>query len=151
MIPGDWVVTPPPHERDQAATRDARAAFNRFLETYPRSEWRERAAEMLSEVVDALVRHEMYVAEFYLSRDDRRAAAVRLEGIRNHFPESTLVPDAMFMQALTFIEMDDVAEARRVFEEMITHFPDHHQSKRAGVYLKHLDAKREGAKRGDDG
>jgi outer membrane protein assembly factor BamD len=151
MIPGDWVVTPPPHERDQAATRDARAAFNRFLQTYTRSEWRERAAEMLAEVVDALVRHEMYVAEFYLSRDDRRAAAVRLEGIRTHFPESTLVPDAMYMQALTFVEMDKLDDARRVFEELITHFPDHHQSRRAGVYLKHLDREPAGGKRGHDG
>lgn len=151
LIPGDYIITPPPHERDQAATRDARAAFTYFLNTYPRSPLRERAEEHLSEVVDALVRHEMYVAEFYLSRDDRRAAAVRLEGIRASFPESSLVPDAMFLQAITLLEMNQTDEARRVFGEIIAHYPDHHQSLRAKDYLLHLDRRAEGGKRGGNG
>ncbi len=151
MIPGDWVITPPPHERDQAATRDARSAFSHFLKNYPRSPWIERADEFLQEIVDALVRHEIYVAEFYLSRDDRNAAAVRLEGVRKNFPESTLVPDAMFMQAITFLKMNDRKEAERVFNEIMTHFPDHHQSLRARDYLQHLGADQGGAKRGNDG
>ncbi|MBW2278526.1 MAG: outer membrane protein assembly factor BamD, partial [Deltaproteobacteria bacterium] len=67
MIPNDWLITPPTHERDQAATRDARSSLSHFVRTYPRSEHVERAEEILAEVVDALVRHEMYVAEFYLS------------------------------------------------------------------------------------
>src|SRR5512137_1279365 len=45
QIPGDWLIMPPPYERDQSATRDARAAFASFLSTYPESEWRERASE----------------------------------------------------------------------------------------------------------
>lgn len=151
MIPGDWIVTPPPHERDQAATRDARGAFSQFLKNYPGSPWRERASKLLSEVVDALVRHEMYVAEFYLSRDDRRAAAVRLEKVRVSFPESSLVPDAMFLQAITYLEMNDIVQARRVFDEIITHFPDHHQSHRARDYLDHLDRKTRSGKRGGNG
>jgi outer membrane protein assembly factor BamD len=151
MIPKDWVITPPPHERDQASTRDAREAFSSFLKNYPKSTWRERATELLDEVETALVRHEMYVARFYLSREDRLAAAVRLEGIRNDFPGSGLVPDAMLMQAVTFLQMNQVDNARRVFEEIITYFPNHHQSKRAKDYLRHLDLKIRGAKRGSDG
>jgi outer membrane protein assembly factor BamD len=139
MIPGDWIITPPPHERDQTATRDARSAMATFLQTYPESPWRGWARNILDEVEDALVRHEMYVAEFYLSRDDRRAAAVRLEGVLASFPRSRLVPDAMFMQAVTYLEMGDPYKARLVFESIEKHFPDHHQSLRARDYLRHLD------------
>ena len=85
MIPSDIFILPPPHERDQSATRDARTALQSFLKTYKESPWRERAKEILSEVVDALVQHEIYVAEFYLNRDDRQAAAVRLENVRVNF------------------------------------------------------------------
>jgi outer membrane protein assembly factor BamD len=151
MIPGDYIVTPPPHERDQAATRDARVAFSGFLRTYPETPWSARAAELLSEVEDALVQHEIYVAGFYLSRDDRRAAVVRLEGVREHFPESNLVPEAMLMQATVFLEMDDIAEARRVFQDIVTHFPGHHEGRRAEDYLEHLDAKHGSQKRGGNG
>jgi outer membrane protein assembly factor BamD len=152
MIPGDWLIMPPPYEKDQSATRDARAAFASFLKTYPRIDdpghehaavrnaLRERAQEYLVEVVDALVRHEMYVAQFYLSRDQRKAASVRLEGIWVSFPESSLVPDAMFLQATTFLEMGEPAQARRIFTEIARQYPGHYQTKRATDYLRHLEA-----------
>ena len=141
MIPGDWFIVPPSYERDQAATRDARDAFSTFLKTYPDSKYRARATEELVAVVDALVRHEMYVAEFYLKRDLRKAASVRLEGIWTSFPESTLVPDAMFMQATTFLEMGETAEAKRIFEEIVRRYPEHYQTKRAQDYLHHLEVR----------
>jgi len=138
-IPDDWFINPPPYERDQGATRDARAALSRFVRAYPGSPLRERAQEMLCEVEDHLVDHEMYVAEFYLARDDHLAAVTRLEGIRHHFDNSTLVPDAMFLQAKTFLYMGRVLDARRVFGEIVEHFPEHHQSLRAKDYLDRLD------------
>jgi outer membrane protein assembly factor BamD len=141
QIPGDFFIMPPSHERDQAATRDARDAFSSFLRTYPESRFRERAGEELVRVVDALVRHEMYVAQFYLSRDLRKAASVRLEGIWVSFPESTLVPDAMFLQATTFLEMGEPGEAKRIFAEIARHYPEHYQTKRAKDYLRHLEVR----------
>jgi outer membrane protein assembly factor BamD len=151
MIPSDIFILPPPHERDQSATRDARTALQSFLKTYKESPWRERAGEILREVVDALVEHEIYVAEFYLSRDDRQAAAVRLENVRVNFQESSLVPDAMFLQAITYLELSKNKEARRVFGEIITYYPKHHQSLRARDYLKHLDTREGSERRGRDG
>jgi outer membrane protein assembly factor BamD len=139
IIPKDVFIMPPPHERDQAATRDARNALIRFIKTYPESEWQEPAQNKLSEVVDALVRHEIYVAEYYLSRDDKLAAAVRLEKVRVNFKESAVVPDAMFLQAMTYLELNKTREARRVLGEIITYYPSHYQSLRAKDYLKHLD------------
>jgi outer membrane protein assembly factor BamD len=151
MIPKDWLIMPPPHERDQSATRDARMALSLFLKTYKDSPWRERASELLSEVVDALVRHEIYVAKFYLSREDRRAAAVRLENVRENFKESSLVPDAMFLQAITYLELNKTAEAKRVFGEIVNFYPEHHQSQRAKAYLRELGGGASLDKRGGDG
>ena len=151
VIPGDWIVTPPPHEKDQSATREARWAFAEFLKTYPESTWREPATKYLREVENALVRHEIYVARFYLHRDDRRAAVVRLAGIRFDYPESALVPDAMFLQALTYLEMNRRDKAVETFNEIIAHYPNHYQTLRARDYLKHLRRKEKEAKRGDDG
>ena len=151
MAPSDLFIMPPAHERDLASMRDARMAFTNYFANYKDSPLRERALEIFMEVENALVRHEIYVAGFYLSRDDRNAAAVRLEGIQNEYPNSTLVPDAMFMQAVTFLEMDKDDEARRVFGEIIKHYPDHHQSKRAQKYLRYLDQKSGDSKRGENG
>lgn len=151
MIPGDWVITPPPHERDQSATRDARMALNSFLNTYPRSPHRERVRELLAEVENALVRHEIYVAEFYRSRKQLKAATVRLAGVRASFPDASMVPDAMFLRARTYLQLDRTGDARRVLEEIIEFFPEHYQAKRASDTLKHLDAERRDESRGGDG
>lgn len=145
LIPGDFIITPPPWERDQSSTRDARTSFDSFIKTYSQSPYVPKATQLLGEVEDALVRHEMYVAEFYLSRADRRAAAVRLEGIRVHFPSSSLVPDAMLLQALTYLEMGQPQNARTVLEEVIMYFPAHHQSLRARSYLASIDKTASGA------
>lgn len=152
MIPEDWLIMPPSHERDQSATRDARMAMAQFLKTYSKSPYRDRAMALLGKVVDALVRHEIYVAEFYLSRDDQNAAAVRLETVRENFKESSLVPDAMFLQAVTYLEMYKTRDAERVFREIITFYPTHHQSERAKEYLRFLEVELdEGVTRGGDG
>jgi outer membrane protein assembly factor BamD len=151
MIPGDFLITPPPHERDQSAVRDARGAFSAFLDEYPKSPHRERAAELLAEVVNALVRHEIYVAEFYRSRNHLKAAAVRLEGVRRSFPDASLVPDAMFLQARTYLELDRLDAARRVLAEIVEFYPDHYQARRARDTLEHLDARHGDGNRGGDG
>jgi outer membrane protein assembly factor BamD len=151
MIPGDWVITPPPHERDQSATRDARFAFMYFIKKYPKSPWLERAVKLNREVEDALVDHEIYVADFYLRHDDRRAATVRLDGIQDTYPESTRVPDALFLRAITFLEMDQIDDARTVLAEIVAQYPEHYQSPRAKDYLKYLDQKGKPENRGGDG
>lgn len=138
IIPSDVFILPPSYERDQAATRDARTTLAQFMERYPKSKWRDEAAVLLSRVVDALVRHEIYVAEFYLSRDDRLAAAVRLEKIRENFQESAMVPDAMFLQAMTYLKLNRKKDAERVLQEIVSYYPTHYQRKRAEEYLNIL-------------
>lgn len=141
MIPSDVFILPPSYERDQAATRDARTALSQFLERYPNSKWRDKAKTLLGQVVDALVRHEIYVAEFYLKRDDRLAAAVRLEKIRENFGESSMVPDAMFLQAMTYLKLNRTKDAARVLKEIIAYYPNHYQRKRAEEYIHALGLK----------
>ena len=57
----------------------------------------------------------------------------------------------MFLQAITYLELNKRAEAKRVFGEIITFYPKHHQSLRAKDYLNHLDTGVGGEKRGGDG
>jgi len=123
-----------------------------FIKKYPKSPWIERAIKLNREVEDALVDHEIYVARFYLRHDDRRAATVRLDGIQNNYPKSTRVPDALFLRAITFLEMDQVDDARKVFKEIVDNYPEHYQSPRAKDYLKYLDQRgKQPEKRGGDG
>ncbi|MBN2804139.1 MAG: outer membrane protein assembly factor BamD [Deltaproteobacteria bacterium] len=136
QIPSQWFLTPPTYEKDQTATRDARSAFASFIKRYPDSEYVKEAKELYTEVEDALVQHEMYVASFYLKREKRKAAAVRLESIGKQFPGSDLVPDAMFLQAITLLEMGKKEDALMLFGYIKTLYPGHPQAMRAKKYLR---------------
>ena len=143
QIPSDWFLTPPSWEKDQTATRDARAALGHFLKVFSDSKYVPKAKEMYEEVEAALIRHEMYVASFYLKRDKKKAAAVRLESVERQFPNSPVIPDAMFLKAITFLEMGKEKEAIKTFQQIITMFEKDAQADRARLYLKALAERRE--------
>ena len=44
-------------------------------------------------------------------------------------------------QAVTFLEMGEGGEAKRVFEEIARRYPGHYQTKRAADYLRHMEAR----------
>jgi TolA-binding protein len=71
--------------------------------------------------------------------------------VRTSFPDASLVPDAMFLQARTYLALNRLDAARRVLGEIIQFYPEHHQAKRAKDTLEHLDDKRGDGNRGGDG
>ena len=46
-----------------------------------------------------------------------------------------MVPDAMFLQAMTYLKLNRKQDAERVLREIISYYPTHYQSKRAQEYL----------------
>lgn len=140
QIPSDWVLTPPSYEKDQTATRDARAALAYFLRGYKDSKYIPKAQKLYEDVEGALIRHEMYVAAFYLRRDKKKAAAVRLESVERQFPNSPVIPDAMFLKAITLLNMGKKDEAIHTFRTIIAMWENDPQAKRAKRYLDAFQA-----------
>lgn len=75
-------------ERDQAATREAYKELSSFLKDYPSARESPRVCALLEDVTARLVRHELYVARFYLLRDAFEAAVLRVQyALRNYGTE----------------------------------------------------------------
>ena len=72
-------------ERDQAAVVDAYKELGRFLADYPNAKETPHVRELLAQIIARLVRHELYVARFYLEqgqlRRRGRAHPVRAEEV----------------------------------------------------------------------
>ncbi len=81
QIPSDFVLFPPAHEKDQAATKDALRAYERYARRFPKHDKIKSAQKRISECRGALADHEMYVARFYLRQDRPVSARGRLEGL----------------------------------------------------------------------
>src|SRR5579859_6006344 len=76
--PSDWFLLPPSFEKDQAPVRQAVEALQRFVITYPKSEFVPRARDLINECRERLAAHDRYVAGFYWKREAWRGAAGRL-------------------------------------------------------------------------
>lgn len=112
----DTVMLPPQEERDQATTNEAHKELRTFLREFPKSRYRADALYMLDVVTGRLVRHELYVARFYLREDNFDAAVARIDYALKAHPTSSLVPEALVLKGETLMKMKKLDEARALFE-----------------------------------
>jgi outer membrane protein assembly factor BamD len=145
----DSIILPTADERDQAAIQDAYKELKGFLHDYPESKQSKRVRELLEDVTARLVRHELYVARFYLRRDNYDAAVGRiLYALRNYaitagpLPgedkearaaasakqgprvavDSGLEAEALLLLGETYLKMHRWRDAREAFDAILTQY-----------------------------
>lgn len=111
-------------ERDPRAAREAFAAFREVATRFPESKYAADAAARMRYLVNALARHEVHVARWYMKRGAYIAAANRAQYAVASYPEAPAVEEALFLmirayEALGLKDLRDDAE--RV---MRRNFPD---------------------------
>ena len=138
QIPGGWFMTPPPHERDQNAARDALIQLRRFVVDYPDNQRVPDANKLMEECMKMLAAHELYVARFYLQRDAYRGVISRLRGLLAAYPGSGVEATALLLLGQVYLETEEVDAARQTLNELVTRFPDSSEAKRARSILGKL-------------
>jgi outer membrane protein assembly factor BamD len=115
----DTVLLPPAEERDQGGTEDAWRELRAFNGRYPHGRYRVDARYLLEVVTQRLVRHELYVARYYL-REDRFAAVLRrIDYALATYPGSGLDAEALVLKGETLLKSHQRDQARAVFEQVI--------------------------------
>ena len=115
----DTIVLPPAEERDQATTLEAYRELRSFLRNYPKSRYREDANYMFEVVLQRLVRHELYVARYYLRADSFDATIARIDYALKTYPLSGLDAEALVLKGETLLKMKKRDEARELFQRVI--------------------------------
>jgi outer membrane protein assembly factor BamD len=92
------------------------------------------------------VRHELYVARFYLAKDNYEAAVARIDYALHTYsiaegdgpPGGGLLPDALLLLGETYLKMHRWREARQAFEAVLRDNADTPNAIRARHYLGYL-------------
>lgn len=84
------VLLPSADERDQAVILDAYKELKGYLHDYPEGKDSDRIRALLTDVIARLMRHEIYVARFYLQRDNYDAAVLRIQYAMRNFAGSAV-------------------------------------------------------------
>ena len=119
----DTVFLPPQEERDQATTLEAYREVRAFLKEFPRSRYRVDSRYMLDVVTGRLVRHDLYVARYYLRADIFEAAVARCDHALGTYPGSGLDAEALVLKGETLLKLKKRDDARKVFEHVVRQYP----------------------------
>jgi len=133
-IPSDWFMLPPSSEKDQTQVKAAWESLNEFVKTYPQSQYIEDARKKLADVRERLIRHEVYVADFYEKRERYSAAVSRLETVVDKYPSKD-DPDYLFRLHDLYSRLKDQAKARDALQRIITRAPGTPAAERAQKML----------------
>lgn len=115
----DTFLLPPQEERDQSTARDAYRELKSFVDRYPKSRYLVDAGYMFEVVTQRIVRHELYVARYYLGQDKFDATVMRVDYALDEYPGSGLDAEALVLKAETLLKMRKRAEARAVFARVV--------------------------------
>jgi len=136
----DSILLPPQEERDQNAAIDAWKELRRFKSEYPETKWDTDVDYMLLSVTGRLARHELYVARFYLARDNFDAAVARVQYMLRTYERSGLEAEGMVLLGETYLKMKKRDEARQTFERVLAMYPDSPFTVPARSFLHTMDA-----------
>jgi outer membrane protein assembly factor BamD len=144
------ILMPSAEERDQAAVVDAYKEFQAYLVDYPDSKESPRIRELLGQVLGRLVRHELYVARYYLDKDNFDATVARIEYALHNYaaaierlrtedgPSSDLGAQAHLLLGQTYLRMHKWDDARHAFESVVESSPRSPIVPQALSYLAYL-------------
>jgi len=108
--------------RDQTATRQALSFLDVLLTKYPHSPEAQEGEVLWRELRTRLARHEIAIADFYLTREEFQAAADRYRSVLNRYPGLGLDAEALYKLGVCYskLQLDD--EAQKVFEVILQNY-----------------------------
>lgn len=140
---GGSSLLPPLEERDLASIRDAHTSLRALVADYPDSKQAAEVRYMLEVVTGILSRHELYVARFYLNRNNFDAAIARCQFTLRTFQDSGLEPEALVLLGETYLKMHQTTKARATFELVLQKYPESAFTVPARKFLALLETKAE--------
>ena len=141
--PSDFWLLPPAREKEQASLRNALDALQRFVVSYPKSEYVPKARELIADVRQRLAKHEQYVADFYWKRKSWKGAAGRLVGLADNYGDlngGKVRSDSLWRAAEAYRNLSDVPAERKVLQRLVQDAPGSEQAHAAQARLQQIPA-----------
>jgi outer membrane protein assembly factor BamD len=134
------IIQPPLEERDLAAVRDSHTSVKAFLADYPNYGHDDELRYILESVSGMLVRHELYVARFYLQQAEFGAAMHRVQYALRNFENTGMEPEAAVLLGEVYLKQGEKQKAQAVFEHVLEAYPESGFSVPAQRFLEFIRA-----------
>ncbi len=148
---GESFLLPTADERDQAVILDAFRELKSYVHDYPKSEENKKIRELLADVTSRLMRHELYVARFYIARDNFQAAVFRIQHAMRTFAAQPgasagasvegLEAESLLLLGEVYLKTNKNPEARATFEAVLKDYPESPLGAQAKKFLALMKAR----------
>lgn len=138
MLPGDFWLLPPAHEKDQSTAVDASRELTSFVKQYPKSKFVKDAERLRKKVAKRLASHEWYVANFYWERGKNMGTVIRLRRLLERYPGVGFDADAMWLLGKAYLREDFPDRAKKVWKQLVDKHPKHDRAGEARKALARL-------------
>ncbi len=122
-----------PAERDPKALRESFDAFKDLVVRFPDSRYADDSRTRMAYLVNALAKHDVAVARYYLNRGAYVAATSRAQNVLSRYPQAPATQDALVISIAAYEKMELpelAADSRRVLEK---NFPNNVAAKGGGL------------------
>jgi len=126
-------------ERDVTGALEARRHFLQFSQEYPDSKHMPEVQKYMQEISDLMVRKRLQQARVFWQLKRYEAVKVTLGTALEEEGGSSLLDEVLWERARAVSKLDDPDEAARMYEQIISEFPDSRFRDRAQSALKELD------------
>jgi outer membrane protein assembly factor BamD len=125
-----------PVEQDQSITVKAIEAFQKLAREYPDSRYASDALAKVDVCRSRLAQKDLWIAVYYLNQGNRRAARERLEAVLKDYPQSLVVPEAMFRLAEVYAADGRTRDAQERFQFLANNYAHSEWGRRAAERLR---------------
>src|SRR5262249_41461843 len=125
-----------PVEQDQGITVKAMDAFKVLVREYPESRYAADALAKIDICRGRLAQKELWVASYYLNQGNPAAARQRLETVIKTYPNTLIVPEALYRLGEVYAGEGRAQEAQEAFRRLATEYSYTEWGRRAAQRLK---------------
>lgn len=119
----NFMMVPEAIDRDLSSAHAAIKSFDDLEQRYPRSGHVKEARELRGELLKALAAKEMYVGDFYYTRDMLNSAIGRYRNLLQTYGSSGLNNKALQKLALSYAKLGKRPQAMEAYERFQLEFP----------------------------
>ena len=128
-------------DRDPLNTRLALQWFDTFIDKYPDSPLYNDARERVLRCRDRLARREIYIGNFYSSRDNYKAAADRYKIVVEDYNDTQRYQEALYLLGRAYAKSDQYDLARQTLSRLVQEYPNEKYSGKATSLLNDIQGK----------
>jgi outer membrane protein assembly factor BamD len=139
--PSDFWLLPPSSEKDQTPIRNALDALQKFVISYPKSEYVPKARDIINACRGRLAAHDKYVAEFYWKRNAWKGAAGRYLSLADTYGDlegGRVRGDSLWRASEAYRNLGDRAGERKALQRLVDEAPRNEHRGEAEARLRTL-------------